>query len=214
MELPSRRFTDLSSLEIRTCAEQGWLAVIPTGCTEQQGPHLPVDFETWFAETLMVAAAEEAAQAYAVQALVLPAMPFGPTPEHRQFRSGFIDIPRTVYGALVEAILTSLATQGFQRMVLLRGCGGMISPKSYIASMRTRWVGHRSFYPRLLSMRSGAEWQILRFQEVTPIALPPRSRSISGQTLFDGSRFRIHTPPRSTGMILISTLLATPPPAS
>jgi creatinine amidohydrolase len=124
MERPSRRFADLSHLEIRTCAERGWLAVIPTGCTEQQGPHLPVDFDTWFAETLMAAAAEEAAQAYAVQALVLPAMPFGPTPEHRQFGSGFIDIPRAVHDALIEAILTSLASQGFQRMVLWRGCGG------------------------------------------------------------------------------------------
>jgi creatinine amidohydrolase len=120
MERTSRRFADLSHQEIRHCAEQGWLAVIPTGCTEQQGPHLPVDFDTWFAETLMVAAAE----AYAVQALVLPAMPFGPTPEHRQFGSGFIDIPRPIQNAVVEAILESLASQGFERMVLWRGCGG------------------------------------------------------------------------------------------
>jgi creatinine amidohydrolase len=124
MERPSRRFADYTYQEIRTCAEQGWLAVIPTGCTEQQGPHLPVDFDTWFAETLMVAAAEEAEQAYAVQALVLPAMPFGPTPEHRQFGSGFIDIPRSIQNALIEAILASLASQGFERMVLWRGCGG------------------------------------------------------------------------------------------
>ena len=51
----SRRFGDLTDLEIRECARQDWLVVIPTGCTEQQGPHLPVDFDTWFAETLMVA---------------------------------------------------------------------------------------------------------------------------------------------------------------
>ncbi len=108
---------------VRQC-NLGWLAVIPTGCTEQQGPHLPVDFDTWFAETLMVAAAEKAAQEYAVQALVLPAMPFGPTPEHRHFGSGFIDLPLALHHALIEAILNSLLTQGFERMVLWRGCGG------------------------------------------------------------------------------------------
>jgi creatinine amidohydrolase len=120
----SRRFGDLTYREIRERAKFGWLAVIPTGCTEQQGPHLPVDFDTWFAETLMVAAAEKAAQEYAVQALVLPTMPFGPTPEHRHFGSGFIDLPLALHHALTEAILISLVAQGFQRMILWRGCGG------------------------------------------------------------------------------------------
>jgi creatinine amidohydrolase len=63
----SRRFGDFTYREIRVCARLGWLVVIPTGCTEQQGPHLPVDFDTWFAESLMVAAAEKAAQDHAVQ---------------------------------------------------------------------------------------------------------------------------------------------------
>ena len=30
--------------------DAGCLAILPTGCREQQGPHLPVDFDTWFAE--------------------------------------------------------------------------------------------------------------------------------------------------------------------
>ena len=120
----SRRFGDFTYREIRECAQQGWLVAIPTGCTEQQGPHLPVDFDTWFAESLMVAAAEKAAQDQAAQVLVLPAMPFGPTPEHRHFGSGFIDLPLALHDALTEAILSSLVAQGFGRMILWRGCGG------------------------------------------------------------------------------------------
>jgi creatinine amidohydrolase len=120
----SRRFGDLTYREIQECAERGWVAILPTGCTEQQGPHLPVDFDTWFAEALMVAAAEKAAQDYGVQALVLPAMPYGPTPEHRGFGSGFIDIPVALHNALIEAMLDSLLKQGFRRIVLWRGCGG------------------------------------------------------------------------------------------
>ncbi len=35
-------------------AARGWLVIVPTGCTEQQRPHLPVDFDTWFVERLCV----------------------------------------------------------------------------------------------------------------------------------------------------------------
>jgi creatinine amidohydrolase len=103
----SRRFRDLTYREIRECAQQGWLVVIPTGCTEQQGPHLPVDFDTWFAETLMVAAAEKTARSCCPGPDVA-CHAFGPTPEHRHFGSGYIDLPLALHHALAEAILNSL----------------------------------------------------------------------------------------------------------
>jgi creatinine amidohydrolase/Fe(II)-dependent formamide hydrolase-like protein len=51
------RLGDLAYLEIRERAEEGWLAIVPTGCTEQQGSHLPVDLDTWLAERVALAAA-------------------------------------------------------------------------------------------------------------------------------------------------------------
>ncbi len=118
------RFGGLTYREIRERAREGWIAVVPTGCTEQQGPHLPVDFDTWFAETLCVAAAERAGERYGSPALVLTAMPFGPTPEHRSYGAGYVDIPAELHGELVRAVLGSLVDQGFARIVVLRGCGG------------------------------------------------------------------------------------------
>lgn len=118
------RFGDLTYLEIKECAEAGWLVIIPTGCTEQQGPHLPVDFDTWVVETILVAAAEYARAEFKVNALVLPTMPFGPTPEHVNFGSGYIDIPVALHNQIIASILTSLADQGFRRLVVWRGCGG------------------------------------------------------------------------------------------
>ena len=123
-EIPGVRFGDCTFLEIRQRAQAGWLAVVPTGCTEQQGPHLPVDFDTWFAEAVTLAAAARAAQDYGVRALVLPAIPFGPTPEHRNYGSGYIHIPMEVHQALVHSVLTWLAEQRFRRIVVWRGCGG------------------------------------------------------------------------------------------
>lgn len=110
--------------EIRQLALSGAIAVVPTGCIEQQGPHLPVDFDTWFAEQLMLAAASRAKDRYDLDALVLPTLPFGPTPEHRNYGAGYIDIPDAIHQQVLWAILTSLAGQGFDRILIWRGCGG------------------------------------------------------------------------------------------
>ncbi|MHB1356761.1 MAG: creatininase family protein, partial [Anaerolineae bacterium] len=56
------RFGDLTYLEISELAQAGGVALVPTGCTEQQGPHLPVDFDTFWitqvAEGISLAAKE------------------------------------------------------------------------------------------------------------------------------------------------------------
>jgi creatinine amidohydrolase len=141
------RYGDLTFREIRDRVVAGWLVIIPTGCTEQQGPHLPVDFDTFFAEALMLAATECARQAYAVNALVVPAFPFGPTPEHRNFGSGYIDIPVPLHDALIAAVLESLSDQGFTRLVVWRGCGGH-HLETVIAQFNRRAQGHaRAFLP-------------------------------------------------------------------
>lgn len=116
------RYGDLTYEEIRIGARQGWLAIIPTGCTEQQGPHLPVDFDTWFVEQVTLAASEKAERDFGVLSVVLPTMPFGPTPEHRNYGSGYIDVPQELHEKLIEAVLTSLAEQGFKRIVVWCGC--------------------------------------------------------------------------------------------
>ncbi len=117
------RYGDCTWPDIARHAASGATAIVPFGCTEQQGPHLPVDFDTWFAEAICVAAADRLDE-QGVPTLVLPAVPFGPTPEHRNFGSGFVDLPRAVHDAVARAALTSLASQGFQTIVVWRGCGG------------------------------------------------------------------------------------------
>ena len=118
------KYADLTYEEIRAKAFENSLAIFPTGCTEQQGPHLSVDFDTWFAEQVCNAASDKAAQDHAVQSLVLPAIPFGPTPEHKNYGAGYIDLPVDLHNSLVLSILESLAEQGFRKIVVWRGCGG------------------------------------------------------------------------------------------
>jgi creatinine amidohydrolase len=117
-------FGNLTFDEIRKCADEGWLAIVPTGCTEQQGPHLPVDIDTWFVKTACLAASEYIEKEYSIYSLVLPVLPFGPTPEHKGFGSGYIDMPQEVHSAVIKSILNSLAEQRFRRIILWKGCGG------------------------------------------------------------------------------------------
>jgi len=143
------QFAELTAREIRHLAEQGCLAVVPTGCTEQQGPHLPVTFDTWLVETITRAAADATERRHGPRVLGLPALPFGPTPEHRGFGSGFIDLPRELHEAVVEHVLASLADQGFRRVVVWRGCGGHdLHPA--VGHFNARYVGRaRAVLPEL-----------------------------------------------------------------
>ncbi len=118
------RFGDCTYQEIAALAGQGAVAVVPPGCTEQQGPRLPVDFDTWFAEAVVTAGAGQAEAEHGLHVLVLPALAVGPTPEHRSFGAGYLDLPVTVHEAVVRAILDSLCAQGFKVTVVWRGCGG------------------------------------------------------------------------------------------
>jgi creatinine amidohydrolase len=70
-----------------------------------------------------MSASEYATREYSVDSLVLPVVPFGPTPEHRGFGSGYIHLPQSVHELVVTAVLDSLVEQNFRRMIIWRGCG-------------------------------------------------------------------------------------------
>ncbi len=63
-------------------------------------------------------------EADGIDVVVLPVLPFGPTPEHRGFGAGYVDLEPSLHDAVVDAVLASLANQGFARILVWRGCGG------------------------------------------------------------------------------------------
>jgi creatinine amidohydrolase len=115
-------FGRLTYEELNRLDRNETVVLVPTGCTEQQGPHLAVDFDTWFVEELCEAVADRLESRGRV-ALVLPATPFGPTPEHRGY-GGYVDLRQETFERLLEDVLESLVAQGFSRLVIWRGCGG------------------------------------------------------------------------------------------
>jgi creatinine amidohydrolase len=118
------RFGECSYQEVAAFARAGAVAVVPLGCTEQQGPHLPVDFDSWFAEALVAAAAGQAEEEHGLRVLVLPVLPLGPTPEHRSFGAGYLDLPVALHEAVTRTVLDSLCAQAFKVTIIWRGCGG------------------------------------------------------------------------------------------
>lgn len=116
-------FGKLTYTEIKEAAKHNWIVVIPTGCTEQQGIHLPVDFDTWFVGNLCNSASSLAAERFNIDSLVLPTMPFGPTPEHLGFGAGYINIPQDLHESVFREVLISLTEQGFKRIIIWQGCG-------------------------------------------------------------------------------------------
>ena len=116
-------FAGLSYEQIREYASDFAIVFVPLGCTEQQGPHLPVDFDTLMISAMAQAIAERVESLGERAVLVLPALPFGPTPEHAGFGAGYVNLRQSTHEAVVEDVLNSMAAQGFETMIVWRGCG-------------------------------------------------------------------------------------------
>jgi creatinine amidohydrolase len=116
------RFTDLTYEELGDLAPRVAAVLIPLGCTEQQGPHLTVDFDTLMVTRLCEDIAASLDQD-GFTVLVVPALPFGPTPEHVGFGHGFVNLRQSTHEAIVEDILDSLSAQNYRTLLLWRGCG-------------------------------------------------------------------------------------------
>ncbi len=116
------RFTDFTYEELRDLAPTVEAVLIPLGCTEQQGPHMQVHADTRMVEALCLDAAAKL-DAEGLATLVLPALPFGPTPEHAGYGAGYVNLRQSTHEAIVEDILDSLEAQGYRRLMVWRGCG-------------------------------------------------------------------------------------------
>jgi creatinine amidohydrolase len=115
-------FTDLTYLELKEMSPRVEAVLIPLGCTEQQGPHMTVGFDTTIVSALCRDVSARL-DADGLPTLVMPSLPFGPTPEHVNFGSGYVNLRQSTHEAVVADILNSLAAQGFRRMLIWRGCG-------------------------------------------------------------------------------------------
>lgn len=121
--MPSILWGEQTAAAIADAARANALVILPLGCTEQHAAHLPVDTDTWQVEHYAREGARKAGEEHGVQALVLPALPFGPASEHDGL-PGTISLSNELYVTLIKQIVWSVIDGGFRRLLVIRGCGG------------------------------------------------------------------------------------------
>ncbi|WP_232687134.1 creatininase family protein [Halobacterium zhouii] len=109
------------------------LAVLPVGSTEQHGPHAPLGTDVLTAERV----AEAAADAYDDEVVVAPALPVGVAEEHRQF-TGTLWLQPETFRTNVREVVGSLASHGWDRVVVVNGHGGNVPALGEVCSTITR----------------------------------------------------------------------------
>jgi creatinine amidohydrolase len=124
--MQSIRFDDLTRDQLQTLAPTATV-IVPIGSTEQHGPHLPTQVDTAIVDHLAQEAARVASESIPV--LVTPVLPFGFAHHHLPF-GGTVSISMRVYHDVLVDIATSLAADGFRRVLFLNGHGGNKAPMS------------------------------------------------------------------------------------
>src|SRR5699024_8940038 len=113
----------LEDLDAETYAEYlshpGSTVIIPTGATEQHGPHMPLGVDAMLSSDIAAAVAQQ------VGALVAPVFAYGYKSQPRSgggnHRVGTTSLSATTLIHLVDDVVSSFLEQGFQRVVVLNG---------------------------------------------------------------------------------------------
>jgi mycofactocin system creatininase family protein len=96
------------------------VALLPVGSTEQHGPHLPLDTDTFDALYLARTVAENMRKP---KPAVLPVVPYGVSYHHMGF-SGTISLSNETLTRLVYEVGMSVARHGINKLVIINGHGG------------------------------------------------------------------------------------------
>jgi creatinine amidohydrolase len=97
------------------------LAIVPLGATEQHGPHLPFATDTLVADALATRLA-----ARFDDAVALPALPVGVSPEHLAFPGTLAVAPASLVAVLTD-VLRSLHAHGVARAFVFSAHGGNVA---------------------------------------------------------------------------------------
>jgi creatinine amidohydrolase len=109
------------------------LAVLPVGSTEQHGPHAPLGTDALSAAEI----AERGARRHDEEVVVAPAIPVGVAEEHRHF-AGTLWVREDTFRSYVRETAASLASHGWDRVVVVNGHGGNSAPLREACGRLTR----------------------------------------------------------------------------
>jgi creatinine amidohydrolase len=112
------RYQRLTWEEMNEAIAARKVVVLPTGSTEQHGPHLPLDVDAFLVESVCLELGRRASD----RVLVLPLVSFGLNRHHIDF-PGTIHIEPEVFIAFCFNITKSVAYHGFEKILIVNGHG-------------------------------------------------------------------------------------------
>ncbi len=118
--MPLVIWNDATRDELRA-ALPGSVVVLPTGATEQHGPHLATGHDTFAVGVIARRAAAVASES--VPVVLAPTLPFGSSDHHLPF-GGTLSLATETYLHVVRDLVRSIVIGGGKRIFLVNGHGG------------------------------------------------------------------------------------------
>jgi creatinine amidohydrolase len=112
------RYNRLTWVEMNEAIAAQKVVVLPTGSTEQHGPHLPLDVDVFLTESVCLELGRRASD----RVLVLPPVSYGLNRHHIDF-PGTIHIEPEVFIAFCLNVTKSVAYHGFEKILIVNGHG-------------------------------------------------------------------------------------------
>ena len=104
-------------------ANKDKVVVLPLGSFEQHGHHSHLLTDTY----LVTAVAEQVEAELSDQIYLLPTLWLGASDHHLDL-PGTVSVPNSLYTQMIKNMVRSIAKAGFQRVLLLNGHGGNVTP--------------------------------------------------------------------------------------
>jgi creatinine amidohydrolase len=114
MKPPTVFLGEMTNPEVEAFLHDHHTAIVPTGSTEQHGPHGPLLTDVFVPHEVARRVAPRAG------ALVAPSVNYGLSYPHVGF-TGVVHLRISTFMALIEDVAVGLATMGFRRVVFLNG---------------------------------------------------------------------------------------------
>ena len=157
------RYNRLTWREMNEAIASQKLVILPTGSTEQHGPHMPLDVDLFLVESVCLEVGRRAAG----RVLVLPPVPYGLNLHHIDF-PGTVHVEPDVFIAFCVNVLKSVAYHGFEKMLIVNGHGSntpladlsarktVLETNSLCAAVNYYSLAIRAFEPIRGDARDGA----------------------------------------------------------
>jgi creatinine amidohydrolase len=193
--------------EVEEILKETDIALVPIGSTEQHGPALPIDNDSYIATELAFLLAEKVWNKQKV--VVAPTITYGFSPHHMDFK-GTITISESTLSNVIIDVCKSLNHHGFKKIILVNGHGGNETALSNALHSMNGVVNAKIFV---------VDWWSMGAKKIREVATPPVYHACDMETSLAwhlGQRVlenkRVDEPGRSIVPGFIEPDMLAPPP--